>query len=448
LQYAGADIPVVGDRDRAANPDAPTYRSLRPLLVRGASAVGRPVQIVLLPPEGAGVTSAVVTARADAALAQLAVNAVFLADVGHNIPGVFWEALTAQGAAGGRTLTWTALYGWPLTEAFWVRARQGGRPVDALVQLFERRTLIYLPGAPAGQRVSAGEAGRDYLAWRDGRSNPAPNLQPPLSSNGLALPAVGEAGTSFLVAGVGFKDGEHIDGWLEIEGGVFPQNLRLRPGGVFLGRLQTQPVQTGALEVRVVIQGRESGNVSVIDLRVIATDAMTPGEEAAEPADAPAGRNAQLATATLAVGQVGQLQAIGFEPGESITAWVTTGLNRVIPYPAYVGSVRLAQAGPNAPAVARTLRADAEGRVVGGLPGPGMATGGVFAVSLVGARSGHEAVAYFRARTGEPWVTNYFYGAPPPAVTASDQPAPVTTAPPTLEIDDETSLTEVLAALP
>jgi hypothetical protein len=83
--------------------------------------------------------------------------------------------------------------------------------------------------------------------------------------------------------------------------------------------------------------------------------------------------------------------------------------------------------------------ADAEGRVVGGLPGPGMATGGVYAVSLAGARSGHEAVAYFRARTGEPWVTNYLYGAPPPALAANGQPAPAAT-PLTLEVDDETNL--------
>ena len=72
-----------------------------------------------------------------------------------------------------------------------------------------------------------------------------------------------------------------------------------------------------------------------------------------------------------------------------------------------------------------------------------MATGGVYAVSLAGARSGHEATAYFRARTGEPWVTNYFYGAPPPALAASGQSAPA--APLTLEVDDETSLSDVLA---
>jgi subtilisin family serine protease len=437
LQYAGADIPVAGDRDRAANPEAPTYRALRPLLGRAASAVGRPVETVLLPPEGAGVATAVVATRRDPALGQLAVNAVYLSGPGHNIPAVFWETLTAQGAAGGRELTWTALYGWPLTEAFWVRARQEGRPFDALVQLFERRTLIYQPAAPAGQQVTAGDVGRDYLRWRDGRTNPAPDLRPPPSRAGLALPPVGEAGTTFLVAAAGFKDGERVDAWLEAEGAVYPQTIRLRRGGLFLGRLRTAPVASGPLDIRIVIQGRTSGHVSVIQLRVLATDALTPGAEAAEPAAVPPGRDAQITPALLAVGAVGELRAAGFAPGEPVTAWVTTGLNRVIPYATYLGTVRRAPEAARAPAVQRTLKADDAGRVVTGLPGPGLATGGVFAVTLAGDRSGHTAVAYFRARAGAPWVTNSAYGYQPEAPAPSGAPPPAP-APLTVVVDEET----------
>lgn len=436
LQYAGADIPVVGERERAANPEAPTYRALRPLLSRAASAVGRPVEAVLLPPEGAGVTTAVVATRRDPALGQLAVNAVYLSGPGHNIPAVFWETLTAQGAAGGRGLTWTALYGWPLTEAFWVRARQDGRPFDALVQLFERRTLIYQPAAPAGQQVTTGDVGRDYLRWRDGLANPAPDLRPPPSRAGLALPPVGEAGTTFLVAAAGFKDGEQVDAWLEAEGAVYPQQVRLRPGGRFLGRLRTTPVVTGPLDIRIVIQGRASGHVSVIELRVLATDALTPGAEAAEPAAVPPGRDAQITPALLAVGGIGELRAAGFMPGESITAWVTTGLNRVIPYSTYLNTVRRSPEAARAPAIQRTLKADEAGRLVTGLPGPGLATSGVFAITLAGDRSGHTAIAYFRARAGAPWVTNSSYGYQPEAARPNRQTAPPL-APLTVEVDEE-----------
>ncbi|MCC6625840.1 MAG: hypothetical protein IT340_00435 [Chloroflexi bacterium] len=444
-RYAGADLPVVGDRDRAANPAAPTYRALRPLLARVPSAVGLPVETVLLPPEGSGVTTAVVAARRDPALGQLAINAVYIDDTGHNIPAVFWRALTAQGAAGGRTLTWTALYGWPLTEAVWVRAVEDGRAVDALVQLFERRTLIYRPGAPAGQQVRAGAAGRDYLAWRDRPVNLAPNLAPPASRNGLALPAVGEAGTAFLVAGSGFQDGEQVDAWLETEGAVYPQpSVRLRPGGLFLGRLRTTPVITGALEVLLVVQGRASGHQSIIGLRVLPTDGLTPGAEAIEPADVPPGQ-ARVVPALLPVGQVGELRAAGFAPGEPVTAWVTTGLHREIPWRVYIESVRFPRLS-GGPAVAPVLRADPAGQVLAALPGPGVATTGIFAVTLVGNTSGQQAIAYFRARAGAPWLTNYQYGVERAPAQPASLDGPAATWQPALEMDDEAVLDPALLA--
>jgi hypothetical protein len=446
LAYAGADLPVVGDRDRAANPAAPTYRALRPLLPRAPSAVGSPVETVLLPPEGSGVTTAVVAARRDPALGQLAINAVYIDDTGHNIPAVFWRALQAQGAAGGRALTWTALYGWPLTEAVWVRAVEAGRPVDALVQLYERRTLIYRPGAPAGQQVQAGDVGRDYLAWRDRPVNPAPDLTPPPSRNGLALPPVGEAGASFLVAGAGFQDGEDVDAWIETEGAVYPQpGLSLRPGGLFLGRLRTTPVTTGALELSLVVQGRASGHQSVIGLRVLPTDSLTPGAEAAEPADVPIGPGAARVTpALLRVGEVGEVRAAGFAPDEPVTAWVTTGLHRAIPWRTYVESVRYPRP-PGAPAVPAALRADPAGQVLAALPGPGVATTGVFAVTLVGDTSGETAVAYFRARAGAPLLVNYQYGVErtPAQPAGFDEPVAVM---PVLEADDAVSLDPTLLA--
>ena len=408
LRYAGADIPVVGDRDRRLNPAAPTYRSLRALQGPSASAVGQPVDMVLLPPEGSGFMSLVLAARRDPALGQLASNTVYLADVGHNIPDVFWEVLTAQGAPGGRTLTWTALYGWPLTDAFWVSARQDSRPVDALVQLFERRTLVYLPAAPAGQRVMNGDVGRDYLTWRYGLSNAAPNLTPPPSENGQAIPPVGEAGTTFLLRGGGFAGDEPVDAWLEALGVISPVTLRLTKDGSFAGTIRTQPLLTPALEGRLVVQGRESGRRSVIQFRILATDQLTPGAEAAEPETVPPGRGAHVTPTLLPVGQVGDLQAVGFAPNEPITAWITTGLNRVVPYVTHIATTRLA---PNVerPRLVTAPLANADGQVAIRLPAPGLAVPGIYAITLVGRESGVQTIAYFRARAGDLSATNLLY---------------------------------------
>jgi hypothetical protein len=319
-------------------------------------------------------------------------------------------------------MTWTALVGLPLTDAFWVRARAGGRPVDALVQPFERRTLIFTPGAPAGARVTVGDAGRDYLAWRDGRANPEPDLTPPPTTNGWVYPEVAEAGSWFLMIGTGFHPGEEGDAWIESGGTVWPLGIPLQPGGVFGVWVRTWAAWSGPEVIRVVARGRASGHTSVLQVRVVATDTPTPGAEAAAGEIVPAGERAAVTPARLRVGEVGELRAEGFAPGERVTAWLTTGLQRVIPYADHLATApRPPGEGP--PAVAAELRADADGRLVAGLPAPALAGPGVYAITLAGDASGARAVAYFRAGAGAPLQTSIAYGEPPaPAGAAGAGP--------------------------
>ncbi len=63
------------------------------------------------------------------------------------------------------------VFGLPVTDAFWVRSKVGGKEQDVLVQVFERRVLTYSPEEtnPAFQ-VAMGNVGRHYYEWRYGRA--------------------------------------------------------------------------------------------------------------------------------------------------------------------------------------------------------------------------------------------------------------------------------------
>ncbi|HEX6289002.1 MAG TPA: hypothetical protein VFZ66_07415 [Herpetosiphonaceae bacterium] len=84
------------------------------------------------------------------------------ANLGHNIPGVFWRYMT--------TLPddWVFAFGYPISEPFWTVARVGGKHTSVLVQLFERRVLTYTPDNPRGFQVEMGNVGQHYHRWRYG----------------------------------------------------------------------------------------------------------------------------------------------------------------------------------------------------------------------------------------------------------------------------------------
>ena len=109
------------------------------------------------------------------ALASLARNVFYVPETGHNIPDVFFNWFQSQGRiydSSANVYTdegvfdWVSAVGFPIGEAYWVRAKVGGVEQDVLVQLFERRTLTFTPGNPVGFKVEMGNVGLHYYKWR------------------------------------------------------------------------------------------------------------------------------------------------------------------------------------------------------------------------------------------------------------------------------------------
>ena len=90
--------------------------------------------------------------------------------LGHNIAGVFLEALPAEALL--------RIAGRPLTEPFWARVPVGGQQRDVLLQAFERRVLTFTPTNPAGWQVEWGNAGRQYAQWRYGDFDLSTSFEP------------------------------------------------------------------------------------------------------------------------------------------------------------------------------------------------------------------------------------------------------------------------------
>lgn len=100
-------------------------------------------------------------------------NAVYVAATGHNIPAVFWQFLNQRGLVyDGKNyhndllFDWVYTMGYPITDGYWTNISIGGQQHLALVQLYQRRTLTYVPDLAAGWQVQMGNVGLDYLDWR------------------------------------------------------------------------------------------------------------------------------------------------------------------------------------------------------------------------------------------------------------------------------------------
>lgn len=80
---------------------------------------------------------------------------------GHNVPKVFNDFRNTT--PGIRAID---AFGYPITDAYWIKATVGGAHKDVLVQLFERRTLTYTPSNPHPFQVEMGNVGQHYFLWR------------------------------------------------------------------------------------------------------------------------------------------------------------------------------------------------------------------------------------------------------------------------------------------
>ncbi|MDI3338977.1 MAG: hypothetical protein QJR03_12680 [Sphaerobacter sp.] len=174
-----ATVPLAGDPDGGS----PSYATLTPLLGATPAPAGSPV-IDRLSADGSVVDEPALAVHGVTAGAPEPAT-------GHGIASVFAAFLAQRGpvVVDGRVEDSplfdppVAVTGYPITEAYWVRAPVGGVPRDVLVQCFERRCLTYTPDNPPGWRVEMGNIGRAYQAWLDHSLAPAS-----ADGAGLAIP--------------------------------------------------------------------------------------------------------------------------------------------------------------------------------------------------------------------------------------------------------------------
>lgn len=171
-----ANVPVAGD-PLAANPNAPTYASFNKIASlnndnRAANATNQKVTANLAK-DG--------TIGNDASLAAYNVtNVYYSAELGHNIPDVFWNFMHSTGIVYNPTsgsysndtvVNWVMAMGLPISEAYWAKVKVGGVEKEVLMQAFERRVLTYTPSNPAAYQVEMGNVGLHYATWRYGYLN-------------------------------------------------------------------------------------------------------------------------------------------------------------------------------------------------------------------------------------------------------------------------------------
>ncbi len=430
-QYDGAEIPIAGGKTFGANPGAPSYRAFQSLTSPNPSTVGRPVTAVLASPEDEGFFLGIYSLSSDAALGNLTRNAAYIVETGHNIPDQIWSYLNQTQPNGLPAFNWQTLFGLPITDAYWAKVRNGAALSDVLVQLFERRTVLY---NPATGLVENGDVGRDYYRWRYEQPElPVVNdtLSPPeTSANARVTPALGEAGTTFQLEASGFQPDEAVDFYARIspDGGVY-QGLPFRADGQgrISRRLRTQPLSSPTQELYYTLTGQTSGTVALWHLKIIGSTRYTPAVESVQPDEVPPGQSAALDRPILRVGEVSSLFAGGFLPGESLRAWVTTPLNRV------VGWVGLIFSSSTVKDYSPYLRANGDGFIQMEMPAPGSASPGLYAFTLYGTQSRKTAIAYFRVRAGSAAIFNPRWGTfdfdlpdgPPPGASESKAAPPV-----------------------
>ncbi|HEX8599166.1 MAG TPA: hypothetical protein VF952_11700 [Chloroflexia bacterium] len=246
-----AEIAVAGD-GLTDDPDAPTYTSFRlvaslggPGNNRAPNLMGQPVTATINRVGQVGSNSAL-------GLYPGAKLAAYSEVLGHNIPHAMWEFLNLKGTVqqDGKLSTnqtianWVFVMGYPISEPYWARVKIGGVFNDALIQLYERRTLVYVPALDKGWQVQMGNVGQHYHRWMYGDPLPAPVIA--LASPTQVPPVIPDpidatidrnsapVGTQLEVSLSGFQPGEDIVSWFTAPDGTARDariNLKAGPDG-------------------------------------------------------------------------------------------------------------------------------------------------------------------------------------------------------------------------
>lgn len=192
VTLAPSQTQVAGD-DVSVNPDAPVYASFKNVITFGTpdanSKASTPNAAINQFINKSGAVSSITPPE------NLTIGA-YQPETGHNIAKVFEDFKNLRGQttnpANGATLNNQQVYtdnptvnvfGYAVTEPFWVSTKVAGTQRTILVQLFQRRVLTYNP-ALSGLKVEMGNLGQHYYKWRYIENNP--NLGAP-----TAIPAAG-----------------------------------------------------------------------------------------------------------------------------------------------------------------------------------------------------------------------------------------------------------------
>ncbi len=194
------DIPIDGG---FADPRVPTYAALAALVAQPApdrTASAQPIDVWIsadgslrtsVPPAAVRPSRYITTTR-------------------HNLPDVT-VALFDRSPLGPDA--WIEHFGFPISEPVWTFYRRGDALLPSLIQVFERRILVYTPSLPVDQRFTVANTGRHYYRWRYGNDPaqlwPAPQPGSPVS---VSVPE-------------GFRAGLFLDGVRD------PIDLTIAPDG-------------------------------------------------------------------------------------------------------------------------------------------------------------------------------------------------------------------------
>ncbi|HMA33630.1 MAG TPA: hypothetical protein VKY74_04040 [Chloroflexia bacterium] len=407
-QRCVAEIPLASDTDDAT---APTYATFGKLLAQPKSnMVGQPATAVTD-------RAANVSADSQRASDPNGTLAYYEPITGRNIPKIFWDFLNASGpiyrdgqyTTGPLNQPWFSASGLPVTEAYWANVKIGGKPLDVLIQAYERRVLTYIPaynGTPFN--VQMGNVGQHYYGWRykgagcagapppstpiagGPPATPAPPVctDVPPSKDATVTPVCGPVGTVFSIHITGFTPGERLSFWLTAPNGQVAGTPRPLDAGHHPGQLDDRfdssilPLFTPNPEGiwAITYQGEQSSHQSVVLFKITPAVAPTPTTVGATPAPAPAcdtsaDRDASVVPSSGPKGTRFAVTITGFRAGEQASYWLTD------PDGAVFGSPQVL-----------TIPAGGTGTLylnTGSLyPGP-------WALTIHGLRSNHESIAVF-----------------------------------------------------
>ncbi len=286
--FEPAEIPVVGDETQplATTPFYSDFRSDAFSSRANRSRVGQTLTTTLRRGGRTGLRSSSAQPKVTVGYYEQASH--------HNIAEPFWTFMNASGPVNnpaGQTVTgpvfeWQYILGYPLSEPYWTTASFGGKTQEVLIQLFQRRALVFNPTAPAGSQIDFTNVGRHWYNWQYG---PAPtaqgDLSVPASVNGQIRPSYGNVETLFRLTAPGYRATEKIAPKLTQPDGVILTEsdlgvLRADANGVvrasFYGFDLATDTNNGLGLYRLDLTGKDSNQTSTIYWRIIERVPITP----------------------------------------------------------------------------------------------------------------------------------------------------------------------------